>query len=336
MKRDDAVDENDPSRSACRRLRGVQSTLRLPGPIQRRLEAAALELLQPTGTARPQDFAQPAGEPALTAPDSVSWQVFKNPLVLFIGGATAVVLELAEPRVRTGVWQHTSFREQPLARMQRTGLAALMTVYGPRSRAEALIASVARMHERIDGVTPGGQRYRATEPELLDWVHATASFGFLEACETYVRRLDDDAGDRYYAEGRPAALLYGAAGAPRSRAELHALFDAMQPKLERSDIVFEFLRIMAGAPLLPGPMRWMQPLLVKAAVEITPQRVRERLGLDACWDLRPWQRALVTQVARLADRLMLCSSPPVQSCRRLGLPDDYLYSMAPRPRMAGR
>jgi hypothetical protein len=26
-----------------------------------------------------------------------------------------------------------------------------------------------------------------------------------------------------------------------------------------------------------------------------------------------------------ADRLILRSGPPVQSCRRLGLPDDYLY-----------
>ena len=63
-----------------------------------------------------------------------------------------------------------------------------------------------------------------------------ASFGFLEARHTYVRGLDDDARDRYYAEGRPAALLYGATGAPRSQAELHTLFEAMQPKLEPSDV----------------------------------------------------------------------------------------------------
>jgi uncharacterized protein (DUF2236 family) len=44
------------------------------------------------------------------APDSVSWSVFKNPVSLFIGGVTAVIMELADPRVRTGVWEHTSFR----------------------------------------------------------------------------------------------------------------------------------------------------------------------------------------------------------------------------------
>ena len=49
------------------------------------------------------DFRQPAGEGALAASDSVSWQVFKNPVSLFIGGVTTVLLELAEPRVRSGV-----------------------------------------------------------------------------------------------------------------------------------------------------------------------------------------------------------------------------------------
>ena len=47
----------------------------LPEPLQHRLEAAALELLQPKRQLQV-DFALPLGEPALTLPDSVSWQVF--------------------------------------------------------------------------------------------------------------------------------------------------------------------------------------------------------------------------------------------------------------------
>ena len=78
-------------------------------PLQRSLEAATRVLLEPVD--RPSlDFSQPAGEAALVSPNSVSWRVFKNPLSLFIGGVTAVIMELAEPRVRTGVWEHTSFR----------------------------------------------------------------------------------------------------------------------------------------------------------------------------------------------------------------------------------
>ena len=307
------------------RMKTTRAGLVLPKPLQHRLEAAALELLQPKGQPRV-DFAHPLGEPALTPPDSVSWQVFKNPVAIFIGGMAAVILELAEPRVRTGVWEHSSFREHPMARLQRTGLATMMTVYGPCSQTQRMIAAVVRMHRRVSGITPDGQAYCACDPELLDWVHATASFGFLEAYSAYVRPLGDDERNRFYAEGIPSARAYGATGAPRSQAELVALFDSMRERLEPSGIVAEFLQIMRDAPVLARPLRPVQTLLIKAAVQITPAWVRERLGLDRRWILRPWQRRLVRKIGETADRLLLRSSPAVQSCRRLGLPDDFLYA----------
>jgi len=123
--------------------------------LRDRLDAAARDYVQPAGMPA-FDFSTPAGEPALAPADSVSWRVFANPVALFIGGVTAVLLELAEPRVRSGVWDHTSFRTDPLPRMKRTGLAAMVTVYGARSRAEAMIAGIGRMHGRVTGVTPAG------------------------------------------------------------------------------------------------------------------------------------------------------------------------------------
>ena len=310
-------------------MKATRGGLVLPTPLQHRLEAAAVELIQPKGWPQA-DFAHPLGEPALTPPDSVSWQVFKNPVALLIGGMTAAILELAEPRVRTGVWEHSSFRDHPMARLQRTGFATMMTVYGPRSHTEMVIAAVARMHGQVSGVTPDGQPYCASDPDLLDWVHATASFGFLEAFNAYVRPVSDDERNRFYAEGMASARAYGATGAPRSQAELDALFDTMHERLEPSAIVLEFLQIMRNAPVLPGPLRPMQTLLIKAAVQITPAWVRERLGLDRRWNLRPWQRYLVKKTGQAADRLLLSSSPAVQSCRRLGLPDDYLYGRLER------
>lgn len=302
----------------------LRSAIILPPPLQRRLEAAAGNFIHPDSGPEV-DFGTPAGEPALTAPDSVSWQVFKNPLALFIGGIAAVILELAEPRVRTGVWNHTTFRHDPLPRLQRTGLAAMVTVYGPRSKAEAMIATVREMHGRVSGLTPDGQPYRADDPELLDWVHATASFGFLEAYSTYVRTLRDAERDSFYAEGMPSARLHGASAAPASQRELHALFENMRGKLEPSAIVFEFLEIMRRTPLLPRPLTAMQGSLVNAAVAIIPDWVRQRLALDQQWDLHPWQRQAIRCGGALADRILLKSGPAAQACRRLGLPDDYLY-----------
>lgn len=275
------------------------------------------------------DFTQPAGEPALTAPDSISWQVFKNPVALFVGGVAAVILELAEPRVRSGVWDHTTFRTDPLARMERTGMAAMVTVYGARSVAETMIAGVVAMHERVSGTTPEGVPYRASDPELLDWVQATAGFGFLEAYAAFVRSVSDAERDRFYAEGVAAGRLYGAVGAPGSLAELRARFDAMRAKLERSNVVFEFLAIMERARILPGPLRAVQSTFVRAGVEITPAWVREILGLESPrWGLAAWERRLVAGLGMIADRIPVPSSPPVQACQRLGLPATYLYCRA--------
>ena len=80
----------------------VPRPLALPWPLQGWLDGAARKLLESEGGPRV-DLSQPSGEPALVPPDSVSWRVFKNPLALFVGGVTAVILELAEPRVRSGV-----------------------------------------------------------------------------------------------------------------------------------------------------------------------------------------------------------------------------------------
>ena len=270
-------------------------------------------------------FVEPAGEPALVPPDSVSWRIFKNPVTLFIGGVAAVILELAEPAVRTGVWEHTDFHRDPMRRLERTGLAAMVTVYAARSVAEPMIAGGVRMHDKGEGVTPDGELYRANDPRLLCWVQATAAYGFIEAYSRYGRALTPAEIDQAYAEGEPAAALYGAPDAPRSDAERRALFDATRQRLEPSPILFEFLKIMRAAPIAPWPLRSVQRLLIRAAVDLTPGWVRERLALGEHFGLRPWQRPLVRLLGALADRAVLPFSPAVQSCLRLGLPAGYLY-----------
>jgi uncharacterized protein (DUF2236 family) len=296
----------------------------LPGPIQNRIEDFARSFLEAPEVPAA-DFLHPHGEAALTPADSVSWRVFKNPVSLFVGGVAAVLLEFAEPRVRDGVWHNTRFREEPLVRLRRTGLAAMLTVYGPRSKAEAMIQGVVRAHARISGMTSGGILYHANNPDLLDWVQATATYGFLTAYSAYAARLSAAEIDLSFAEVAPAGALYGAHGAPRSLAEFNAIAERLGPAFEPSAILLEFLAVMKAAPIFPAPARPLQRLLVKAAVDLVPPRIRRRLGLGSDWSLSGWQRATVRSAGAAADRLMLRASPSVQSCRRLGLPDDYLY-----------
>jgi uncharacterized protein (DUF2236 family) len=237
---------------------------------------------------------------------------------------TAVLLELAEPRVRAGVWEHTSFRTSPRQRLQRTGLAAMVTVYGARSVATQMIAGITRMHARVQGCTPEGLPYSARDPELLTWVHATAAFGFATAYSRFVRPLSPAELDRFYSEGEAASTLYGAQAPPLSAAALDELFERTRPTLRASAVVQEFLAIMTSEPVLPALARPLQGLLVRAGVDAVPGWLRERLQLGPNAGLGAVGRAVMPRVGALADRILLRGSPPVQACLRLGLPEDHL------------
>lgn len=281
------------------------------------------------------DFTQPAGAPALSPADGVAWQVFKNPVALYVGGIAAVLLELAEPRVRTGVWNHTKFRTQPLGRMKRTGRAAMITVYGDAETARRVIAKIGRMHAKVRGTTEDGTPFRADDPDLLDWVQATASFGFLEAYCAFVHPLPAPERDRFYSEGGEASALYGAQGAPRSVAEQTALQRTMLVKLAPHPIISEFLTIVRRAPALPWPLTGLQGPLIRAAISIVPQDVRAVIGLNRPdLSLSPTAAARIRQAGALADRIAVPFTPPVQACRRLGLPGNWLHRRAGPGRLA--
>ncbi|MFC3712178.1 oxygenase MpaB family protein [Sphingoaurantiacus capsulatus] len=271
------------------------------------------------------DFTSPAGAPALYAPDSISWRVFKNPISLFIGGVAAVLLELAEPRVRSGVWGHSIFPTDPLTRIRRTGLATHVTFYAPANVARQVIKGVVRMHDKVKGETPGGLPYFANDPVLLDWVQATASYGFIEAYSRFANTLSRAERDRAYAESEIGGQLFGATGAPRSVAECEAQVEAMRPLLEPHPIVDEFLSIMTTRIGLKGPLRPLQRLLVRAGVELLPEWVIERLELGPEWRLSGFEKRLVRTLGAIADRIPIPGTPPYQAAKRVGLPLRQLY-----------
>jgi uncharacterized protein (DUF2236 family) len=301
------------------------SAIRLPDALQRYLDGAVDALLS-GAPGRRNNFAWPLREEALLPATSLSWRILKNPISLFIGGTAAVILELSEPAVRAGVWEHSSFRTDPMGRLRRTGLAAMISVYGARSVAEPMIARVVQMHASVQGTTAAGIRYSANDPQLLRWVHATASFGFAEAYSRYVDPLSAQNLNEFYAEGAPVSRLYGATDAPLSIADMQALFESTRPRLSPSPVIFEFLRIMRETAAFPRPLRWLQPTLLRAAVELIPEPLRESLGLSEQYGLRAHERRLAKWAGACADRIVLPASPAVQACLRLGLPMTYLYA----------
>ena len=201
----------------------------------------------------------------------------------------------------------------------------MVTVYGARSIAEPMIAGVVRRHAAVEGETAAGIPYSANDPSLLRWVHATAIFSFAEAYNRYVESLTAADFDALYREGAPASRLYGALDAPQTVAAMCDLFESMRGRLDSSPIVFQFLEIMRQTAAFPRPFVWLQPILVRAAVDMVPEWVRRLLGLAESDGLRPRERRLVRLAGALSNRIIPAQSPATQSCIRLGLPVTHLY-----------
>lgn len=271
------------------------------------------------------DFANPPGAPSFCGPDSMSWRVFKNPIALGIGGVAAVLLEFADARIRSGVWDHSTYKQDPIGRSRRTGMAAMVGVYGPQSAARRVIQGVTNMHARVAGATPSGEAYKALDPELLDWVSATAAYGFLNAYDRFVTKLTEDEKRQFYAEGEPIARLYGVENKITSDDDFAAMLARLSPRFEPHPIVTEFLTIIESGPGALGLPLVLRRMMARASVSLLPTEVRARLGLGPDYDLSSVDRAALRVLGALAERVPIKGAPPVQASIRLGLPGDFLY-----------
>jgi len=271
------------------------------------------------------DFSKPEGEPAFHGPHSIQWRIFKNNVALAIGGVAAVLLEFADARIRSGVWDHSIYPVDPIGRSQRTGMAAMVGVYGPQKLARQVIGGVNRMHAKVAGTTPGGEAYKALDPELLDWVSATAQYGFLTAYDRFVEPLTEAEKHEYWTGGEEVAKLYGVTEIPRSEADFMAMMERLLPRFESHQINTDFLEIVASGKARPEIPGFVHRAMARAAVSILPQVVREKLELGREWNLSYPERLLVKFSGRAANRKIDPESPAYQAATRLGLPGDTAW-----------
>jgi uncharacterized protein (DUF2236 family) len=178
------------------------------------------------------------------------------------------------------------------------------------------------MHAKVKGETDDGRAYVASDHDLLLWVQATASWAFLHAYHRYAEPLSQAERDRFYAEAKPGAALYGVEAPPASEAEMQALMTRMRPELESSTVIDELIAILRTAEILPLPLRPMQKLGVRAAIDLLPPEMRRQLGL-AGQTQRPAERMLLKLLARAAARFELPSSPARQAEARLAAGGNY-------------
>lgn len=280
------------------------------------------------------DYEQPAGDPGLFGPDSVTWRIHADFPGMLAGGLAALMLQTLHPLALAGVWDHSQFRTDLVGRLRRTTTFVGATSYAPRAAAERLIERVRRIHTQVRGTAADGTPYAADDPALLTWVHVTEASSFLAGYRRYAHHpVPGRIADRYYAETRRIAEALGARDVPASEAAVVDYFARIQPQLAFTERSREVLRILS-AVRLPVPAAGLsRDLFLHAGEALLPgwacdrlqhsplRRRQARLAARVLWSMAP------------AFRLALSDGIVSQACRRTGVAPEQLrrWPAAPAP-----
>ncbi|HST65150.1 MAG TPA: oxygenase MpaB family protein [Mycobacteriales bacterium] len=184
-------------------------------------------------------------------PQSVTWRVHADPMQ-WVGGVRALFLLTLHPLAMAGVDQHSTYREDPIGRLQRTGEYLGAVTFGTRAEADRAAARVRGVHRRVRGVEPeSGTGYWAPDPELLLWVHCGEIDSFLTIARRAGVAVSAADADRYVAEQVTAAELVGIPRhlAPASTAELADYFERTRPELRVTAAARETARFLFLPPM---------------------------------------------------------------------------------------
>lgn len=231
----------------------------------------------------------------LFAPGSVSWRVDRESLLL-AGGTCALLMQVAHPAVAAGVAAHSDFRADPFARLRRTLGASWAIVFGDGPRAKRSIQRINAIHALVRGVVPEtGAPYRALDPTLLLWVHATLVDTALRVHHRFVATLSAAEMDAYYREATPVAVLLGVPERmiPDTLSELRSWMAGLIAVGEVR--VGPTARTLAPAILYPTrfPPRFVWDAAHLASISVLPAALRRQYGIS-------WSRRRARGVERLA------------------------------------
>lgn len=224
------------------------------------------------------------------APESVIRRVGSSPVTPFLGGGTAVLLQVAHPLVAAGVAEHSDFRRDLWQRLARTLRALYLITFGTKDEADRAAGAVQAVHAHVHGRTreplghfPAGTPYAANDPELMLWVHATLVEASLNAYQRFHQRLTPDEQERYYREMAIVARIFGTPESIIPR-RLHDFREYFRGQIESDAIEVthtaqEIADVILEAPL-PLALQAFGPAHRLATAAQLPPRLRSEYGLN--------------------------------------------------------
>jgi uncharacterized protein (DUF2236 family) len=199
---------------------------------------------------------------------------------MFIGGLRALLFQSLHPSAMAAVAAHSGYRGDPWGRLQRTAAFIAVTTFGTTTDAEAAIARIRAVHDRVRGTSPDGRPYRANDPHLLGWVHVAEVDSFLRCYQRYgAEPLTAQERDEYVTDTARVATAIGVPDPPTTESELADRLAAYRPELRGTPEARSAARFMLMTPPLPLLSRPPYAVLGAAAVGLLPAWARWPLRL---------------------------------------------------------
>jgi len=148
-------------------------------------------------------------------PNSLTWRINRESAI-FLGAGRAALLQLAHPWVAASLLHHSNLMNDAIGRFHSTFRVIYTMLFGTRGQAIAASDQVYRLHTGVRGELPNdvgarprGEHYEANEVSALCWVFATLVESAVLAHDFVLPPLSIDERDRYYAESKRMAALFG-------------------------------------------------------------------------------------------------------------------------------
>lgn len=185
-------------------------------------------------------------------PDSITWKTGSDPSYL-IAGVSAGLLQILHPDVVRMIEKSGKFYRNPEGRAERTALHRRSTIYGDKKTAMIASEAFIELHNSLIAENPvTGERYSASKPELLLWVHNSLTWMILRTFKMYGPKLTTEEENQFVQEENKSAQLIGLEEKilPKNTKELDAYMVKMlsQLALNKDSIRFRDFLIQKGFP----------------------------------------------------------------------------------------
>jgi uncharacterized protein (DUF2236 family) len=268
-------------------------------------------------------FSEPVGDPGLFGPGSAIWHVHSD-VVCLVGGLSGLLLGALHQPTLYGTNQHSSYSDDPLARLGRTASFVNAMTWGSTPVVEQACELVRKLHRRVEGTMPDGRRYSANDDDQLIWTAMTQAYSVMRAHLRYhPRPLAAERIDEYYSQYAQFAIKLGATKpVPGTRAEVDTYFREIRPLLtfaEETAELADFFR----TPFGPDPVSKAGSLVImRAAFDTLPGWAQRLYGIRSDSRIAALPRAVDSQITRQSARILLgtlrwsLGEPEIQAAAR--------------------